>query len=187
MHRDMLNDLFRVIRSADEAHAMRLLEIIRNDATPEEIRLFIDDTLGSLPVSDCPETRRFNWETAARLKDIRRHANFQGTAPSFRRRGVMDVQFLCDNPPIRVPAHPWTTVTDDDDLVSHLLSLYFTWDYPFYTVLDRDVFVRHMQSRQLDSDFCSPFLVNIILAHACVSLLHSRSLLSNCQSLPSEL
>lgn len=49
----------------------------------------------------------------------------------------MDIHFLCDEAPCQVRAAPWTTVTQDDDLVSHLVSLYFTWDYPFYSFLDR--------------------------------------------------
>lgn len=166
-HRDMLNDLFKLIRSAEEARAQKLLEIIRNDATPEEIRLFIDETLADIQARTPPgELKR---QTTVRLKELRRRANLQGPTPSFRRK-VMDVNFLCDTPPIRVPAKPWTKVTDDDDFVSHLMSLYFTWDYPFYAFLDRDVFVKHMMAGRLDSEFCSPFLVNAILANACVSL-----------------
>jgi hypothetical protein len=168
VHRDLLNDLFRVIRSAEESRAMKLLETIRNDATPEEIRVFIDETLATMPASDSPENNRRKRDAARELKEIRRRANFQGPTPSFRRR-VMDMQFLCDDPPVRVRAKPWTIVTKDDDFVSHLLSLYFTWDYPFHGFLDRDVFLRHMTNDQVDSEFCSPFLVNALLANACVS------------------
>ncbi|KAL1964571.1 hypothetical protein VTN77DRAFT_6868 [Rasamsonia byssochlamydoides] len=163
-HRDMLNDLFKLIRSADETRAQRLLEIIRNDATPEEVRLFIDETLADIQARTPPG--ELDRKTTVRLKELRRRANLQGPTPSFRRK-VMDVNFLCDTPPIRVPAKPWTKVTDDDEFVSHLMSLYFTWDYPFYAFLDRDVFVKHMMAGTLESDFCSPFLVNAILANAC--------------------
>jgi hypothetical protein len=76
---------------------------------------------------------------------------------------------LSDIALFRVPAHPWTSVTEDDDFVSHLISLWFTWAHPFLNWIDRDLFIREMQTGSIDSDFCSPFLVNIILADACVS------------------
>lgn len=164
-HREMLNDLFKVIRTADEKQAQRLLDMIRSDATPEEIRVFIDELLAHLQALEPPSKAK--QETAERLQELRSRANMQGSAPSFRRQ-VMDVNFLCVVPPIEVPASPWTTVTDDDAFVSHLVSLYFTWDYPFYSFLDMNVLIRHMKSRDLSSDFCSPFLVNALLAHACV-------------------
>lgn len=104
----------------------------------------------------------------SKLEDVRQKLNVEGTGPSFRRK-VMDIHFLCNEAPFKVPAKPWTSVTEDDDLVSHLVSLYFTWDYPFWTFLDRDVFLRHMARGDLESEFCSPFLVNAVLANACVS------------------
>ncbi|QKX64543.1 uncharacterized protein TRUGW13939_11718 [Talaromyces rugulosus] len=163
-HRDMLNDLLKVIRSAGEPQAQKLMELIRNDATPEEIRLFIDEILAELQATE--PTSKDKQETAAQLKALRDSANMQGAAPSFRRK-VMDVNFLCDTPPIQVPAKPWTTVSDEDAFVSHLVSLYFTWDYPFNAFLDRDVLVDHMRAGNADSDYCSPFLVNALLAQAC--------------------
>lgn len=160
----MLNDLFKVIRSANHSSAQQLLDIIRNDATPEEIRIYIDETLAKLQGGENDTATK---DTTNKLKDIRRMVNLQGPSPSFRRK-VMDVHFLCDTPPMRVPAKPWTTVTDDDEIVSHLVSLYFTWDYPFYAFLDSEVFVKHMAIGDIHSEFCTPFLVNALLANACV-------------------
>lgn len=190
-HRDLLNDLFKVIRAADEAHAMRLLEIIRRDASAEEIRGFIDETLAAISTSTGaggtttaggasasagaglntgPGTESDqNQEIIHKLEDVRQMLNVSGTGPPSFRRKVMDIHYLCDEAPCKVPAKPWTSVTEDDDLVSHLVSLYFTWDYPFWTFLDRDVFLRHMARGDLESEFCSPFLVNAVLANACVS------------------
>lgn len=163
-HRDMLNDLFRVIRTADEPHALKLLEIIRKNATAEEIRAFIDETLIRLD----GEGRGAGYGQAVqKLEDVRRTIDVEGADPSFRRK-VMDIHYLCDEAPWKVPAKPWTSVTEDEDLVSHLVSLYFTWDYPFHAFLDRDVFLAHMARGREDSDFCSPFLVNALLANACV-------------------
>ncbi|RHZ67269.1 hypothetical protein CDV55_102628 [Aspergillus turcosus] len=159
-HRDMLNDLFRVIRTADEPHALKLLDIIRKNATAEEIRAFIDETLIRL------EHEPGDGQAVQKLEDVRRTIDVEGADPSFRRK-VMDIHFLCDEAPCKVPAKPWTSVTEDADLVSHLVSLYFTWDYPFHAFLDRDVFLKYMASGRVDSEFCSPFLVNALLANAC--------------------
>lgn len=190
-HRDLLNDLFKVIRAADEVHAMRLLEIIRRDASAEEIRGFIDETLASMASSTSAAgaeagssaglgpgagpgrgaTADQKQEIVHKLEDVRQMLNVSGAGPPSFRRKVMDIHYLCDEAPCKVPAKPWTSVTEDDDLVSHLVSLYFTWDYPFWTFLDRDVFLRHMARGDLESEFCSPFLVNAVLANACVSSL----------------
>ena len=53
-HRDMLNDLFKVIRTADQEQAQRLLDMIRSDATPEGIRVFIDEVLVQLQALEPP-------------------------------------------------------------------------------------------------------------------------------------
>lgn len=162
-HRDLLNDLFRLVREADEAKALQLLERIRGNAPPSEIRGYINDTLAGLRAAH----RRTSPETVAKIDDMRSLINVEDPAPAFRSK-VMDIHYLCDEAPIKVPARPWTSVTDDADLVSHLVSLYFTWDYPFHAFLDREVFLRHMASGDLSSQFCSPFLVNAMLSNACV-------------------
>ncbi|KAF7594376.1 hypothetical protein BBP40_009357 [Aspergillus hancockii] len=160
-HRDMLNDLLRVMRAEDQSYGLRLLDIIRRDANAEEMRGFIDDALAQMEGMDSAAD-----VTVRKLEDVRRVINVEGAGPSFRPK-VMDIHYLCDEVPFRVPAKPWTTVTEDSDLVSHLISLYFTWDFPFHVFLDRDVFLRDMAKGDLNSEFCSPFLVNALLANAC--------------------
>jgi hypothetical protein len=72
------------------------------------------------------------------------------------------------NPIISVPAKPWTTVTDDDDLVSHLMSLWLTWAHQWWQWIDRPTFIEAMKAGDLGSYICTPYLVNMILADACV-------------------
>jgi len=72
------------------------------------------------------------------------------------------------NPIIIVPAKPWTTVTNDDDLVSHLMSLWFTWAHQWWQWIDRRTFVEAMRVGNLESLICTPYLVNMILADACL-------------------
>jgi hypothetical protein len=161
-YRGLYNDLLRAMREEDRSSAIELVDMIRRDATNEELRHRIG---GMLNV-----TRRRGDETeeaVSNLEDIRRMIN-EDFMQSWRPQ-VMDIQYLCVDAPYRVPAQPWTNVTTDSDLVSHLVSLYFTWDYPFNTFFDRDVFLKHMIGGNINSEFCSPFLVNALLANACVS------------------
>ncbi|KAJ5730935.1 uncharacterized protein N7483_005443 [Penicillium malachiteum] len=160
-HRDLLNDLFKMVREADESNALQLLDIIRRNAPPHEIRTYINETLAKLGADNTAPR-----ETVAKLEDARYLINIDAEGPSFRSK-VMDIHYLCDEAPFKVPAQPWTSVTSDADLVSHLVSLYFTWNYPFQGVLDRDVFLKHMRSGDLHSEFCSPYLVNALLSNAC--------------------
>lgn len=123
-------------------------------------------------------------KTSAPLDDIIRYAvlhsdplhdtnNITPTSASVvglarSKRAALSINALCDTPTIRVCAAPWTSVTDDNDLVSHLVSVYFTWYHPAYPCVIQDLFVEAMNSQQLGTTFCCPLLVNSILAIACV-------------------
>ncbi|KAH2331674.1 hypothetical protein KXV44_006101 [Aspergillus fumigatus] len=157
---DLLRDLLNAMRLVDDAHVQALLGMVRADCAIEEVKLFVEKTL-----KDVQDAGR-GGETVKRLQDMRMRVRIESGDPPFRPQ-VMDIHYLCDVAPYRVPARPWTTVTDDDTLVSHLISLYFTWDYPFYAFVDLRAFVQHMQARNTHSDLCSPFLVNAMLANAC--------------------
>lgn len=181
-HRDLLNDLFKLVREADESKALQLLDRIRGNAPPSEIRAYINDTLSSLSAAATAAAathHRAASETVAKVEDMRNLINVEDPAPAFRSK-VMDIHYLCDEAPIKVPARPWTNVTDDAGLVSHLVSLYFTWDHPFHAFLDERVFLRHMAKGDLGSQFCSPFLVNAMLSNACVCSLFAPLVLTSC-------
>ncbi|KAJ5782086.1 hypothetical protein N7457_003860 [Penicillium paradoxum] len=166
-HRDLLSDLFRLIREANESHALHLLTIIRHNAPPDEIRAYINETLADLTSPKKESSSSISTqETVAKLEDMRQLINVEGASPAFRSK-VMDIHYLCDEAPCSVPAWPWTSVTADADLVSYLISLYFAWDWPFNAFLDKEVFLRHMERGVLGSEFCSPFLVNAVLSNAC--------------------
>ena len=58
----------------------------------------------------------------------------------------------------------WTSVTGDGDLVDHLLRLYFCWSHPYYSFFSEAAFLSDMAAGR--NKYCSPMLVNAILAHA---------------------
>ncbi|RMJ28952.1 Transcription factor [Aspergillus sp. HF37] len=155
--RDLLLRLVKVLRD-ENPKAVELLNLIRSNASLDETRRSIDDRLDSLPY---PSTER---PSLNRLRDEIDVAH--GNTPNTRRK-MMNINRLWDVTLFKVPAKPWTSLTSDDDLVSHLLSLWFTWQQQGLHCIDRDLLVRDMQSADLNSNFCSPFLVNILLAEAC--------------------
>lgn len=102
-------------------------------------------------------------------KDILRRRELRQRLSTRSIQAVMSLASLTDKPPIRVPASPWTTVVHDDNAVSHLLSVYFAWHHCAYPSVDQAILVREMNSKNLSSPFCSPFLINCLLLVACVS------------------
>lgn len=60
----------------------------------------------------------------------------------------------------------WTRVTDDSRLINHLMTMYFTWHYPFFTTLSKELFYRDY-IRGVSSQYCSSLLVNTMLALGC--------------------
>ncbi|KAL4811064.1 hypothetical protein BDV18DRAFT_155674 [Aspergillus unguis] len=72
---------------------------------------------------------------------------------------------LLKEPPVRVTSiQHWTTLVDDD-VASHLLSLYFTWENPTWQLIDRTLFVHDLNHR--GSRFCSSLLVHTLLFFGC--------------------
>lgn len=67
----------------------------------------------------------------------------------------------------------WTEVTADPELVVHLLNMYFTWHYTYFTTLSKSLFWRDFllgySSRDCKrrTEYCTPLLVNAMLALGC--------------------
>ena len=75
----------------------------------------------------------------------------------------------------------WTRVTTDRDLVEHLMSLYFCWEYSIFASLSRLHFLSDFQSGY--RRFCSPLLVNAVLA---VGYYFSANAKRDCDGLPQD-
>ena len=157
---NLLDRLIEVLQRVDDISALQLINLIRSHATLDEVRAFIDDILERSKLEKTPE-----------LVDVCDSVrNFHAT---YNREAHEDPT---DRALFQVPAYPWTTVTSDDAFVSHLISLWFTWSHPFLNWVDRDLFIQSMQSQDKESQFCSPCLVNTILADACVGCLTMRGM-----------
>ena len=64
------------------------------------------------------------------------------------------------------PITCWTTVTENNELIRHLLTMYFTWHYAYFTTLSKELFYRDFV-RGRSTQYCSPLLVNAMLALGC--------------------
>ena len=161
---EILIRLIDALRESESKRLSQLLNLIRSNASFEELRIFLAQQFTGKEIDMSPELRELRSQIARPSEDEEEQPSHHSRAP----RRVLDVRRLADSPVYRVPAKPWTKVTDDDDLVSHLVSLWLTWTYPFFDWLDKDAFLRDMQAGNLDCRFCSPFLVNAILSEASV-------------------
>ncbi|PWY90602.1 C6 transcription factor [Aspergillus sclerotioniger CBS 115572] len=154
--------LIDALRESESKRLAQLLNLIRSNASYEELKIFLAQQFNPKEFELSPELRELRNQISRPSEDEEEQSS-HSRAP----RRMLDVRRLADSPVYRVPAKPWTKVTADDDLVSHLVSLWFTWTYPFFDWLDKDAFLRDMQAGNLKCRFCSPFLVNAILSEAC--------------------
>ena len=71
-------------------------------------------------------------------------------------------------PDAHPPLHnrPWTQVTDDQEFIEHLLSLYFTWQHSFFQSFPEKLFREDMAAGR--TKYCSNLLVNAICAAGCL-------------------
>lgn len=83
-----------------------------------------------------------------------------------RYRGLEQVLSpLNEHQAMKPPSGTWTTITDDVNLVQHLLALYFCWEYPTFASLSKEHFLRDFQAGR--HRYCSSILVNALLALGC--------------------
>lgn len=193
-YKELLESLLKTLRSQSHQDIERVVGKIQNSAPLNDIALAVGCTVTrfpddqkfadvySLAVSEEAEehlepnqgqagstSRRFSGSTPVEdsLK-VEEAQNVECTQrPALGSYARLTLERICDMPLRQVPAKPWTKVTDDDDMVSHLVSLYFTWDHPCVQIVDQDNFLQHMESGQ-SSELCTPLLVNSLLAMASV-------------------
>ncbi|KAL2153216.1 hypothetical protein VTH82DRAFT_4371 [Thermothelomyces myriococcoides] len=70
------------------------------------------------------------------------------------------------------PITSWTEVTKDRQLIVHLINMYFNWHYPYFATLSKSLFYRDFvkgkpSGQPRTTVYCSPLLVNAMLALGC--------------------
>ena len=162
---NLLDGILATIRYGDDEATKALINVIRNNTSLEKIGEFIEDSSDRTSVSDTtmsPKSPEMPDDRPPPRKRTRSDAHF----------GAMDLHFI-NEPPIVLCAEPWTDVAEDN-VVSHLLSIYFAWDQPFVAIVDKIAFLHDMKHSVFNPKgpgACSPLLVNAILAEACVCTL----------------
>ncbi|KAJ9651207.1 hypothetical protein H2198_009509 [Neophaeococcomyces mojaviensis] len=133
-----------------------LINLVQSNVPRQDLQAFLDDAYNDPNSIIQVETESLKGD----VQLLRRN-------PQRGRRRTGSIADLM-NPPIQVPAKPWTSVTDDDDFVSHLMSLWFTWAHQWWHWVDKVLFLEAMGSQDLNNPLCAPYLVNMILADACL-------------------
>ncbi|GIJ99731.1 hypothetical protein Aspvir_003733 [Aspergillus viridinutans] len=154
---ELLIQLVRALRGSNERHVSHLVNMIRSHASLQEIREYITDHLKLGTIEDTSEVKEFR-------RQIHLLLDLEG--PAFESQKT---QRVAHSRPFNVPAKPWTVIQCRSAFVSELVSLWFTWNHSTFPCIDRSLFVRDMRAGNVVCQYCSPFLVNAILADACVS------------------
>ncbi|GAM37203.1 C6 transcription factor [Talaromyces pinophilus] len=174
--RHLLLGLIEALRD-DGYQSTQLLALIRSNASLDDIRVAISNRMEglSLPIStSAPESSSWGAPSSSASSvspmpsnsgQVDMHAF--SSISEMNSRNVMNIDRLTDIPLFELSAKPWTEVTTDNGFVSHLISLWLTWDHVVRNWIDKDLFIAAMKSGDVNSPFCSPFLVNIILSQAC--------------------
>ncbi|CEI70926.1 hypothetical protein FVEN_g9698 [Fusarium venenatum] len=82
-----------------------------------------------------------------------------------RTHGLDQAPLTLDEPELKDFIGTWTTITNDIDWILHLLALYFYWEYPAFAPLSKEHFLRDFRDGR--HRYCSPLLVNALLALGC--------------------
>ena len=181
-----LQTLVQALVKYDEAEAFELVRQMRSSESLEDVaHSVMAQEKGLKPASRAPESLsddelvpedQFKSELAGKMSELMLDGSRKfigGTSTLiFLPPGaeVNEFNSALNDPglsygPDLSPAR-WTRVTDDMHLINHLMTMYFTWHYPFFTVLSKDVFYRDYV-RGVSGQYCSSLLVNIMLALGC--------------------
>ncbi|KAH6607270.1 hypothetical protein Trco_003583 [Trichoderma cornu-damae] len=160
--------------------------LLQLSVVPETRRRYQFPYLASMPIRlqtpDNPYLNSLLYETTFRgiaHQDDRRNGrgNFQPPQPEGRwlvqhqniylqpYHAAEVIDHLVDH----VQPSKWTAVASDDHLMRTLLKAYILHEYPTFPVFHKDIFFQAM----IDGDrrYCSPMLVNALLAEACHSFI----------------
>jgi hypothetical protein len=89
-----------------------------------------------------------------------------------------ETEILIDLPVLHQPISRWTSVCQDNQLMTHLLTLFWIWDSNARPSIFRPMFEADLieadpaNPNQDPHTFCTPFLANALLALACVCAYH---------------
>ncbi|KAL8790066.1 MAG: hypothetical protein Q9213_000768 [Squamulea squamosa] len=172
-------DLIRQIRTCESLDTVAESIIVKgrhlgNDGEEPESPITDNEPLVGIP--------RFEKELSGKMGELRLEngsTSFVGGTSNlvFLGSGLDSVQTMMESAEqYQQQANPivsWTEVTKDHDLIIHLMNMYFTWHYSYFTTLSKNLFYRDFllgkppPDTRRKTDYCTPLLVNAMLALGC--------------------
>jgi hypothetical protein len=181
-------ELYDMLTMMSEGDAAEVIRRIRSGAKAEALVHYVREGSQLLDLSLPPETRtRYEFPylatiPAALKESIYFHSHIfdaiqdldqAGDTPHpnmvARQSNYAKPLFAAEMAdPLLSEAKPslWTSVSSNDLLLRKLLEGYFMFEYPWEFIFHKDYFLEDMVSG--GNRFCSPLLVNALLAKACV-------------------
>lgn len=164
---NLLNDLIETFQASKDEEVAELLSIIRSNAPVQDLKVCVKQQIAKARVG-----KRLPSPELEQLHTRIQRLPTEGVSDPKRRLPQEQGKFsraahVSEEPPYMVRASPWTDVTADDMLVSNLVSVFFRWHKSMYDWMDEDLFLRDMRQGDLQCSYCSPVLVNALLAVAC--------------------
>ncbi|KAM3506742.1 hypothetical protein MY10362_002202 [Beauveria mimosiformis] len=146
----------------DRADSTLKPSVQRNVATPSQAhheRSFLLDESSRYPdaLPEPARSRVANWSETRQTNHI---IGSPGEHPELS-EAVSSLQESL----IKQSTETWTTVTNDVELVKHILGLYFCWEYPTFASLSKEQFLRDFSQGR--PRYCCSMLVNALLALGC--------------------
>ncbi|KAK5048936.1 hypothetical protein LTR84_005357 [Exophiala bonariae] len=160
-----LDRLLEMFKSASDSEALELVRSLRNG---------VDIT--ATPLSDGEDTTQSNWVSRDRTLDESVSPTLSAIPSVHPLFGLLQPFDLAPN---RLEFRGsekvcWTTVTQDREIIDHLLSLYFTHHHPICPVIPESLVRDDLASGK--TTYCSPALLNAMLAVGCSLLGFSHEL-----------
>jgi hypothetical protein len=186
--------IYKILQMRSEDEALDVFHRIRRGADPDSILRLIENADVMIDLAVVPETRlRFDFPYIASMPRYLYAASniylqspihdyaFGDESRQMRAMNAPPGQGIKESIPFLRPYHAaavidprlseirpsdWTVVSEDDHLMRTMLQHFFMYEYQWHASFQKDCFLDDMVSG--DRQFCSPLLVNSILAHACV-------------------
>lgn len=176
------DELLRYMKESTDEDALNILRRIRAGADPEAVVRQIQDGNLLIQLSLVPETRRlYNLPYTSKIPDCLLTPDNPYVPPATLNAKI-DLHDPGWSSPYTKPYHAavvsdvlidrvsisnWTTVISSNELLRQLLRTFFQFAYAEWFPFHKDLFLLDMAADR--TEFCSPLLVNAVLANACYS------------------
>ena len=159
--RDLLVRLLETLRHGNRDQIDQLVRLCREDLSWDQLISEIYTIQSHLDIAHVDHDQKSVQLLSEPDTGIELPRKLQQLTPSSEPE-VSPIEKQDAQPIFILPSAQWTNVTSDNELVSHLITLYFVWEHPTLPFLDRELFFEDLESGH--EDFCSSLLVNAICA-----------------------